>query len=383
MPRSSERTTIRTSRAMLIDGVKSRWPLFSVAILLLAGIATLILVLVKQSPPVAPFAFAPTATATPYSTLQLAIPPETSPTSALVATASPDAITQARVLRVVDGDTLEVEVSGSVFVVRLSGVDAPDTTPQPICFGREAEEYVRAIIAESGERVWLERDVSDRDSDNKLPRYIWLDPLDAKRMLNEVLLAEGYAKAANFPPDTRYADRFLTVEHDARVSKRGLWGVCGGFGVLLPSQTPFILPTAVIPAPSETSSLVVPTLSEPSATTEPVSPTAPPRRTPTRSPATPTSPVSPTVRPTATSVQLPTQIPPKPSSTSRPTIANVVTSHTPVVGLPYDPNGPDRDCPDFATQAEAQAFFIAAGGPGRDRHRLDGDHDGIACEALP
>jgi hypothetical protein len=51
--------------------------------------------------------------------------------------------------------------------------------------------------------------------------------------------------------------------------------------------------------------------------------------------------------------------------------------------LRYDPNGPDRDCPDFATQEEAQEFFIAAGGPGRDPHRLDADKDGVACEKLP
>ena len=43
----------------------------------------------------------------------------------------------------------------------------------------------------------------------------------------------------------------------------------------------------------------------------------------------------------------------------------------------------DRDCSDFTTQAEAQAFFLANGGPGRDPHRLDGDNDGIACERLP
>ena len=38
----------------------------------------------------------------------------------------------------------------------------------------------------------------------------------------------------------------------------------------------------------------------------------------------------------------------------------------------------DRDCPDFATQAEAQAFFDIQG-PG-DPHRLDADGDGRACE---
>ncbi len=52
-------------------------------------------------------------------------------------------------------------------------------------------------------------------------------------------------------------------------------------------------------------------------------------------------------------------------------------------GLRYDPQGPDRDCSDFATQEEAQQFFLAAGGPLSDPHRLDADHDGIACESLP
>ena len=49
----------------------------------------------------------------------------------------------------------------------------------------------------------------------------------------------------------------------------------------------------------------------------------------------------------------------------------------------YDPDGPDRDCSDFATHAEAQAFFIAAGGPYQDPHRLDRDGNGSACEGLP
>lgn len=51
--------------------------------------------------------------------------------------------------------------------------------------------------------------------------------------------------------------------------------------------------------------------------------------------------------------------------------------------LPYDPDGPDRDCGDFDSQPVAQRFFRAAGGPEQDPHRLDGDDDGIACESLP
>ena len=49
--------------------------------------------------------------------------------------------------------------------------------------------------------------------------------------------------------------------------------------------------------------------------------------------------------------------------------------------LAYDPSGPDRDCGDFSTQAEAQAFYEAAGP--NDPHRLDSDGDGRVCESLP
>ncbi|WP_079526167.1 thermonuclease family protein [Halobacillus hunanensis] len=51
-------------------------------------------------------------------------------------------------------------------------------------------------------------------------------------------------------------------------------------------------------------------------------------------------------------------------------------------GLKYNPNGPDRDCGDFSTHQQAQAFFEATGGPASDPHRLDGEGDGLVCESL-
>jgi len=49
----------------------------------------------------------------------------------------------------------------------------------------------------------------------------------------------------------------------------------------------------------------------------------------------------------------------------------------------YNTKYGDYDCSDFATQAEAQAFFEAEGGPQKDYHNLDKDGDGVACESLP
>ena len=44
----------------------------------------------------------------------------------------------------------------------------------------------------------------------------------------------------------------------------------------------------------------------------------------------------------------------------------------------------DRDCAHFATQAYAQAYFVANGGSaGNNFNNLDRDRDGFACEDLP
>ena len=85
----------------------------------------------------------------------------------------------------------------------------------------------------------------------------------------------------------------------------------------------------------------------------------------------------------AEGVALPVASDPTPAGTGGQTPSGGGNSGTAATdGLRYDPRGPDRDCGDFETQAEAQAFFEAAGGPDKDRHRLDGDGDGVACASL-
>jgi hypothetical protein len=77
-------------------------------------------------------------------------------------------------------------------------------------------------------------------------------------------------------------------------------------------------------------------------------------------------------------------------SLRRPTIAGirsgagaVILTAACIVLMPGSAYAQDHDCSDFSSQAAAQAFYLASGGPGSDPHRLDSDNDGVACEALP
>lgn len=52
-------------------------------------------------------------------------------------------------------------------------------------------------------------------------------------------------------------------------------------------------------------------------------------------------------------------------------------------GTPGAKYADQYNCDDFATQPEAQRFFDNAGGLSNDVNRLDGNKDGVACQALP
>ncbi|MFC1465122.1 MAG: thermonuclease family protein [Candidatus Brachytrichaceae bacterium NZ_4S206] len=128
---------------------------------------------------------------------------------------------EARVVHIVDGDTIHVEIAGQTYRVRYIGVDAPESTSTVECFGREATNFNRALVA--GQRLRLERDVNETDRYGRLLRYAYLPD---GRMVNEVLVREGYALARSFPPDVKYQDRLRDAEREARQARRGLWGRC-------------------------------------------------------------------------------------------------------------------------------------------------------------
>ena len=156
------------------------------------------------------------------------------------ATIAAEGLQPARVVRVIDGDTIEVEIDGAEYTVRYIGVDTPETVhpSQPVgCFGPEASNYNEQLV--EGETVALEKDVSETDQFGRLLRYVWTGQNAAQgegqTMVNAVLVLNGYAQVVTFPPDVKYQDLFLDYQREAREAGRGLWGeVCAG----TPNPTP-------------------------------------------------------------------------------------------------------------------------------------------------
>lgn len=136
--------------------------------------------------------------------------------------------TKAYVSRVVDGDTIEVVIESKKYKVRLIGMNCPEYTSKIEYYGKESTEYTTSAL--NNKYVYLEKDVSETDKYGRLLRYVWLEipnqvTLDEmkNKMFNAVLVINGYANQATYPPDIKYSKQFKELATEARTSNRGLW----------------------------------------------------------------------------------------------------------------------------------------------------------------
>jgi micrococcal nuclease len=145
-----------------------------------------------------------------------------SPTATVTSTSTPTRVlVAADVVGIVDGDTIHVRMGGETYRVRYIGIDTPEIVHPGLPvepFGPEAAEANRRLV--EGQRVMLERDISDTDVYGRLLRYVWLGDL----MVNGELVRLGLARANSYPPDVRHQAYLDGLEDAARAAGLGIWG---------------------------------------------------------------------------------------------------------------------------------------------------------------
>ena len=125
------------------------------------------------------------------------------------------------VVRVVDGDTIEIRMGEAEERVRLIGIDAPESVHPDAALnsamGVRAAEYLSELL--DGKNVRLELDTQERDRYGRLLAYVYSDDV----LVNEQMVEAGMAVVATYPPKVRYVDRFVEAERRARENGVGLW----------------------------------------------------------------------------------------------------------------------------------------------------------------
>lgn len=152
-----------------------------------------------------------------------------------LALAGPIAAVPAKVIYVVDGDTIKVDLAGTIESVRLIGIDTPESKPNKkakkdaarsgedlkaiVSLGKAAAEFTKTLV-KPGDQVNIELDMQSHDRHGRILAYVYLK---SGKMLNEEIIVAGYASVMTIPPNVRHQERFQAAYRAARKGKLGLW----------------------------------------------------------------------------------------------------------------------------------------------------------------
>lgn len=129
---------------------------------------------------------------------------------------------EVKVIRVIDGDTVEIEGGERVRYVGINSPEAANSQKQAECFSQEATEKNKSLV--EGKTVRLEKDATDRDKYGRLLRYVYV----GDTFVNLELVAQGFAHVRIYPMDNRYQRQLIDAQKEAKSSARGLWSACSG-----------------------------------------------------------------------------------------------------------------------------------------------------------
>lgn len=143
-----------------------------------------------------------------------------------------------KIVKVVDGDTIAVDINGKTETLRLIGINTPETVDprKPVeCFGVEASNKAKAVL--TGMNVKLESDSSQGELDkyNRLLRYVFLE--DGTNF-NLLMIKEGYAYEYTYNLPYKYQAAFKQAQTDAQAANKGLWADSACNQKNPPSQAP-------------------------------------------------------------------------------------------------------------------------------------------------
>lgn len=135
---------------------------------------------------------------------------------------------EAAVVKVIDGDTFEARFNNQQYMIRMIGIDTPETVdPHRAdgCYGHQASQMAKQLL--SGKTVYLVADIEDQDKYQRLLRYVYL-PVNHHQLLfvNDYLMRSGQAKILNIAPNDKFHQQLSQAEDFAQQHQLGLWQSC-------------------------------------------------------------------------------------------------------------------------------------------------------------
>ena len=128
-----------------------------------------------------------------------------------------------QVIKIIDGDTVDILIDGATERIRVIGLDTPETVDprRPIeCFGLEASAKAEELLLNQKVRLEADPTQGEKDTYNRLLRYVFLS--DGRNYSLE-MIKQGYGHEYTYNLPYKYQQVFQAAENAARSTQRGLW----------------------------------------------------------------------------------------------------------------------------------------------------------------
>ena len=132
-----------------------------------------------------------------------------------------------RVNRIIDGDTIYVQMGTREEKIRLIGINSPEigyAGESSECFAEEAQQYLESLV--DGKQLWLTFDANCKDGYDRWLSYVHTG-LEDGDFVQRDLLQRGYGLAFPFSDTPTYNSLFASDEREAMQNQSGGWGNCG------------------------------------------------------------------------------------------------------------------------------------------------------------
>lgn len=160
-------------------------------------------------------------------------------------TNEPRVITQKfLVMKVIDGDTIDLQINSKKETVRLIGIDAPESGA---CFGSESTIKANELLGSGFVNFENDSSQGERDRYGRLLGYVFLEN---GTNFAESMIKNGFAKEYTYNKPYKYQSVFKSAQNEATLNNRGLWAQCSaGQNSTIgqspkPSSSPSLFPKA-------------------------------------------------------------------------------------------------------------------------------------------
>ncbi|EAH8795953.1 thermonuclease family protein, partial [Campylobacter coli] len=114
---------------------------------------------------------------------------------------------KAQVIRVIDGDTIEISTNNKTSKIRFFGIDAPELKQN---FGKKSKAALEKILKDKEVYIFSK----NKDNYGRIVAIVKLKDVD----INQFLVSQGYVWA-----DTYYTNAYIKEQEKAQKNKLGLW----------------------------------------------------------------------------------------------------------------------------------------------------------------